>query len=84
VITFPGKTFAGRHSTSHLTNAGFGQFVANDWTGYVKLALAWAGQQSELAQIRLRMREQVRNSPLCDCRGFADDLLALLSSLPLG
>jgi protein O-GlcNAc transferase len=81
VITFPGQTFAGRHSTSHLANAGFGQFIAADWKGYVKLALDWAAQPTALAQIRAEMRQRVRNSPLCDCRAFAPELLTLLRSV---
>jgi protein O-GlcNAc transferase len=81
VITFPNNTFAGRHSTSHLTNAGYPQFVAADWSGYVNLALSWSAQPHLLAQIRSQMRDRVRSSPLCDCRTFAGDLLALLTGL---
>src|SRR5262249_18016225 len=84
VITFPGKTFAGRHSTSHLTNAGYSQFIAADWAGYVNLALTWARQLDQLASIRSQMREPVRNSALGDCRRFGAELLALLRSLSLG
>lgn len=78
VITFPGRTFAGRHSTSHLTNAGYPQFVAPDLAGYIDLAVSWANRLDELATIRSQMRERVRNSPLCDAPTFARDLLNLL------
>jgi protein O-GlcNAc transferase len=75
VITFPGKTFAGRHATSYLTNAGFGQFVAENKKGYVELAVRWANRLPELATIRAAMREQLRNSPVCDAPQFARDFL---------
>jgi predicted O-linked N-acetylglucosamine transferase (SPINDLY family) len=78
VITFPGKTFAGRHSTSHLMNAGYSQFVADDSGGYVNLAVEWANRLDELAMIRSQMREQVRESPLCDAPRFANDFLDVL------
>ena len=78
VITFPGKTFAGRHSVSHLTNAGYPQFIATDAAGYVDLAVQWAGRLDELAVIRSQMREQVKNSLLCDASRFARDFLAVL------
>jgi len=76
--TCPGKTFAGRHSVSHLTNAGYPQFIAADREGYVELAVQWANRLEELAAIRAQMREQVRQSPLCDAPRFAEDLLAVI------
>jgi len=78
VITFPGKTFAGRHSTSYLINAGYSEFVANDAAQYVELAVQWAHRVDELAVIRGQMRERVRNSPLCDAPRFARDFLAAI------
>jgi protein O-GlcNAc transferase len=78
VITFPGNTFAGRHTTSHLMNAGYPQFVAKDLPGYVELAVQWANRLDELAEIRAGMREQVRKSPLCDAPRFAKDFLNVM------
>jgi len=77
-ITYPGSTFAGRHATSHLTNAGYEQFVARDAAEYVELAAGWANRLDELAAIRSSMREQVRRSPLCDAKQFAADFLTLV------
>jgi predicted O-linked N-acetylglucosamine transferase (SPINDLY family) len=78
VITFPGKTFAGRHATSHLSNAGYGQFVAGDVEQYVAMAIEWANRIDELAAIRAAMRERVAKSPLCDAARFAQDFLNLI------
>jgi predicted O-linked N-acetylglucosamine transferase (SPINDLY family) len=78
VITCPGKTFAGRHSTSHMTNAGYEQFVAADLPGYIELAVEWSENRDELARLRPAMRQCVAKSPLCDARQFAQDLLMLL------
>jgi protein O-GlcNAc transferase len=80
VITCPGRTFGGRHSTSHLTNAGFAQFVAEDLTGYIDLAVQWANEPGNLAALRASMREQVRDSHLCNASQFATDFVALLQS----
>lgn len=78
VITFPGLTFAGRHSTSHLSNAGLSQFIATDLSGYIDLAVTWANRTSELAALRSQLRNQLRNSHLCNASQFATDLLSLL------
>src|SRR6185295_884887 len=78
VITFPGQTFAGRHSVSHLTNAGYEQFIASDAAGYVELAVQWASRLDELALLRSQMRKHIRNSPLCDAPRFARDFLSVL------
>jgi predicted O-linked N-acetylglucosamine transferase (SPINDLY family) len=78
VVTFPGRTFAGRHAASHLTHAGFPHFVARDLSGYVELAVSWARQPEALAIVRERMREQMLVSPLCNAERFARDFLDLL------
>lgn len=78
VITFPGKTFAGRHATSHLTNAGYPQFVAKDAAEYVGLAIHWSNRLDELAAMRANMREQMQRSPLCDARQFAHDFVRVI------
>jgi len=78
VITWPGMTFAGRQSTSHLRNAGYPQFVADDAQGYVELAVEWSRRLDELAAIRRQMRERMRGSPLCDAARFASDFLEVL------
>jgi protein O-GlcNAc transferase len=78
VITCPGQTFAGRHSISHMTNAGYPQFVAQDALGCVELAALWSSHLAELAALRSHMREQVRHSPLGDAPNFARDFLAVL------
>jgi protein O-GlcNAc transferase len=80
VITWPGKTFAGRHATSHLMNAGFEQFVARDLNEYVNMSIDWASRLDELAVIRSKMRDRMRQSPLCDAPRFASDFLAVLTA----
>lgn len=78
VITYPGRTFAGRHSVSHLTNAGYQEFIAADMAGYIDLAVQWSERIQELAVLRGDLRERMRQSPLCDSKTFAKDLLAIL------
>jgi predicted O-linked N-acetylglucosamine transferase (SPINDLY family) len=78
VITCPGAGFASRHSTSHLTNAGYSQFVARDMADYVALAVEWAGRLDHLAAVRAEMRDRISRSPLCDGPQFARDFLTLL------
>ncbi len=81
VITFPGQTFAGRHSTSHLTNAGYPQFIASDLAGYIELAVNWAGRINELAALRSQMRSHIHQSSLCNAQQFAHDLFLLLQQV---
>lgn len=78
VVTFPGRTFAGRHAASHLHHAGLSAFVADGPEAYVELAVAWSRRLAELAALRTGLREQVRRSPLCDAASFARAWLALL------
>lgn len=71
VVTYPGPTFAGRHSASHLTNAGLGQLVVDSWEEYVSLVLDLASDTENLANIRQHLRNALLESPVCDAHSFA-------------
>lgn len=73
-VTFVGDTFAGRHSATHLTAAGLGQFCTPSIDDYVALAVGWTHRRDELAQLRRSLRARVAASPLCDAPRFADNL----------
>lgn len=79
VITIPGQTFAGRHSTSYLTNAGYPQFIASDINAYIDLAVEWSNRLDELATIRQQLRPNLQSSPVCNAAQFAQDFLSVLT-----
>lgn len=81
VITYPGPTFAGRHSATHLVNAGLQELVVDDWDQYVSLAISLANDPGNLATIRLGLRLQLTNSPVCDDRRFAGHLRTALRAI---
>ncbi|MGN8226789.1 TDP-N-acetylfucosamine:lipid II N-acetylfucosaminyltransferase [Gracilimonas sp. BCB1] len=74
VVTNSGPTFAGRHSTSHITNAGFPEWVTDNWDDYIRTAVSLAGDPEELAKVRAELREHLLYSPVCDAPRFADNL----------
>jgi len=73
-VTLPGETFASRHSMSHLSNVGLGDWVAGDLDGYVELAVAKATDLVGLATLRAGLRARVKTSPLCDAPRFGRNL----------
>jgi protein O-GlcNAc transferase len=73
-ITLAGEIFAGRHSTSHLSNVGLADWVTESIDEYVEMAVARAGNIPALADLRLGLRERVRRSPLCDAPRFGRNL----------
>ncbi|MBS0558609.1 MAG: tetratricopeptide repeat protein [Proteobacteria bacterium] len=77
-VTMPGESFASRHSASHMTNAGLGDWVAPDLAGYEALAVAKAADIAALAALRAGLRARVKASPLCDARRFGRNLGAAL------
>jgi predicted O-linked N-acetylglucosamine transferase (SPINDLY family) len=78
VVTFPGQTFAGRHSLSHLSNVGFTDSIARDFDSYINTAVCLAGDLDELARIRAGLRQQMERSPLCDGPRFAEAFCGLI------
>lgn len=78
VVTCPGETFASRHGLSLLSTIGLTETIAQDFDDYVKIAVDLANEPSRLATIRSGLRQQVEQSPLCDGKRFAKNLMTLL------
>ena len=81
VVTVPGRTFAGRHSLSHLSNAGLSDLVAEDEDGYVRLAAELAADRPRLAALHRGLRSRLLDSPLMDPRRFARDFAEMLRGI---
>ena len=81
VVTLPGGTFAGRHSASHLRQAGLPEFVADTEDQFVAIARRWASDPDALAELRSLMRDKLTASPLCDEAAFAADFTAAIRRL---
>ncbi|WP_163559762.1 tetratricopeptide repeat protein [Halomonas sp. NO4] len=81
VVTLPGPSFAGRHSATHLVNAGLPELVADDWDEYRQRVIELAGDLDSLALIRQGLRQQLLDSPVCDAPRFARHLLKALRAI---
>jgi predicted O-linked N-acetylglucosamine transferase (SPINDLY family) len=78
VLTWPGETFASRHSLSHLANVGLEDRVAWSRDDYVARGVRWAADLEWLAEMRRGLRARVAASPLCNGPRFAANLLSAL------
>ena len=66
VVTLAGDRHASRVGLSLLTAAGHPEWVASDWDGYAGIAQALAGDAVRRAELRLRLRADLRAGPLLD------------------
>ncbi|GHA84435.1 hypothetical protein GCM10007159_01880 [Modicisalibacter luteus] len=71
VVTMPGPTFAGRHSATHLVNAGMPELVTNSWDEYRARVIELASDLDSLSTIRTHLRDVLLQSPVCDGPRFA-------------
>ncbi|BBI64346.1 hypothetical protein HSBAA_56520 [Vreelandella sulfidaeris] len=71
VVTLPGPTFAGRHSATHLINAGLPELVTSSWDEYRQRVMELASDLPNLAVIRAGLRTILHYSPVCDAPRFA-------------
>ncbi|WP_136255278.1 O-linked N-acetylglucosamine transferase family protein [Onishia niordana] len=71
VVTLPGPTFAGRHSATHLVNAGMPELVTQSWDEYRARVIELASDLESLATIRQHLRDVLLQSPVCDGPRFA-------------
>lgn len=78
VITWPGETFASRHSFAYLSVLGLRELVADSLDDYVERAVALAADRGRLAALRSGLRERMRASPLHDGKLFAGNFTATM------
>jgi predicted O-linked N-acetylglucosamine transferase (SPINDLY family)/glycosyltransferase involved in cell wall biosynthesis len=81
VVTLPGPTFAGRHSATHLANAGIPELVAEDWDQYQSCVLALASNPDNLSTLRASLRQILLDSPVCDGPRYAKHLATALRAI---
>ena len=81
VVTFPGKTFAGRHSYSHLSNIGVFDLICRDVDNYIIKAIELANDVPRLKEFRLRLRNIMSQSNFCNGKKFANDFSAGLRQI---
>ncbi|GHB10066.1 O-linked N-acetylglucosamine transferase family protein [Salinicola rhizosphaerae] len=81
VVTRTGPTFAGRHSATHLTNAGMPELVTDNWEEYRARAIGLATDLTSLSIIRATLRTYLEQSPICDGARFGKHLHKALRAI---
>ncbi len=81
VVTFPGPTFAGRHSATHLVNAGLPELVVHSWAHYQQRVIELASDLDSLKRIRSHLREVLMGSPVCDSQRFAKHFASAMRAI---
>lgn len=81
VVTFKGKSFAGRVSESLLTSVGLEELVADDLTAFVRLTNALAQDGNRLSILRQKLHAARDTAPLFDTEGFTRALEERLAAL---
>lgn len=80
VLTLPGNRPVSRQTLCFLANINKLEWVASDAAGYVAAAKNLAANIGALAEIRAKLREEMRLSTLCDAKKFTDDFLAVIET----
>ncbi len=73
-ITLKGSRHAGRVGASILTHVGLEEFIAESEQEYIEIAVKLAEDTSSLAKIRSGLRQQMKNSVLCDKKLFTRNI----------
>ncbi|MES1956500.1 sulfotransferase [Salinisphaera hydrothermalis EPR70] len=81
VVTLPGPTFAGRHSATHLINAGMPELVTSNWDEYQTRVIELAEDLDNLATIRRLLRDVLLRSPVCDGERFAQHFTTAMRAI---
>ena len=74
IITLLGDRHSGRVGASILSNIGLNDFIAQDISTYIQIAIKMAGNIDYLQKIRQSLRIKMQNSSLCNSPSFAKDI----------
>ena len=74
VISLAGDRFVSRCSAATLQAAGLGVCIADDVESYVSRAVVLATDIDRLAAIRMRVRQAVTQSRVCDADRYARNM----------
>jgi predicted O-linked N-acetylglucosamine transferase (SPINDLY family) len=81
VLTLSGSRALARQGVSILQNVGLPDWIADDADDYVERAARHAGDLAALGALRLRLRERLLASPLCDGDRFAGHFVEVLRAM---
>lgn len=84
VVSWPGETFASRHSLGYLSTIGLEGLAVSRLDAYVNLAIQLAQDTGYLSGLRESMRRRISASPLMDQDGFSRDLSNILMAIWCG
>lgn len=76
MISLAGSSYRQRLGASLLHNLGLPELAANSIEDYQTKAIELARDANRLGELRSSLRERMRNSPICDARGFVDEIEA--------
>jgi predicted O-linked N-acetylglucosamine transferase (SPINDLY family) len=74
MVAITGNTFAGRHSTTHLMNAGLPELVASNLEEYIEKAVNLANNVDRIKEYKASLRNDLMKSPVMNHVQFANDL----------
>ena len=74
VVTLPGVLFSSRHSFTHLMNIGLSEYIASSREEYVAIACRLAADLTSLSEVRMKLRDLMGSSPVCDGFEFTGNL----------
>jgi predicted O-linked N-acetylglucosamine transferase (SPINDLY family) len=74
VVTWPQGRAVSRQTFAFLSAIGLPELAARDGEDYVRIAVELASDRVRLFNLRLGLRQRMRESSLCDVRGFVSQL----------
>jgi predicted O-linked N-acetylglucosamine transferase (SPINDLY family) len=79
VVSLVGEAFFERLSYSILSNAGVSELCATDLAGFSEIAIGLAADRERRRELRLTLRDRIKQSPLGQGEAFARDFYEMIA-----